>query len=53
MKENRNKIGNFGPCYMCGKVKRIAIQHDREDTEDSQGSSRLRLVCEDCAGLTD
>lgn len=38
---------------MCGKDKKIAIQHDREETENSQGASRLRLICEDCVGLND
>jgi hypothetical protein len=46
-----NMIGKTGSCYICGKAKRIAIQHDRQITEYAEGPSRL--ICEDCAGLND
>jgi len=46
-------IGKVGTCYICDKTKRIAIQHDREETENSESPSHLRLICEDCAGLND
>ena len=46
-------IGKVGTCYMCGKAKRIAIQHNRDITENSHGPSGLRLICEDCAGLNE
>ena len=46
-----NKIGKIGTCYICGKAKRIAIQHSRQITEYAEGPSRL--ICEQCAGLDD
>ena len=46
-------FGKVGTCYMCGKVKKIAIQHQSDKTENSQGPSQSRLICEDCAGLND
>jgi hypothetical protein len=47
----KNKIGKTGTCYMCGKAKRIAIQHSGQTTEYAEGP--LRLICEDCSGLND
>lgn len=46
-------VGNVGTCYMCGKVKKIAIQHQSDKTENSESPSHFRLICEDCAGLND
>jgi hypothetical protein len=46
-----NRIGKIGTCYICGKAKRIAIQHSKQITEYAEGPSRL--ICEDCAGLND
>jgi hypothetical protein len=46
-----NMIGKIGTCYICGKAKRIAIQHSRQITEYAEGASRL--ICEECAGLND
>jgi len=46
-----NKIGKTGTCYICGKSKRIAIQHSSQTTEYAEGP--LRLICEDCSGLND
>jgi hypothetical protein len=46
-----NMIGRIGTCYMCGKAKIIAIQHNKQITEYAEGA--LRLICEDCAGLND
>jgi hypothetical protein len=46
-----NMIGRIGTCYICGKSKRIAIQHSGQITEYAEGP--LRLICEDCAGLND
>jgi len=46
-----NMIGKVGTCYICGKAKRIAIQHTRQKSEYAEGPSRL--ICEDCAGLND
>jgi len=46
-----NKIGKVGICYICGRAKRIAIQHSSQKTEYAEGP--LRLICEDCAGLND
>jgi hypothetical protein len=44
-------IGKIGTCYICGKAKRIAIQHSNPITEYAEGPSRL--ICEECAGLND
>ena len=44
-------IGKIGTCYICGKAKRIAIQHINQITEYAEGPSRL--ICEECAGLND
>jgi hypothetical protein len=44
-------IGKIGTCYICGKAKRIAIQHSRQITEHAEGPSRL--ICEECSGLND
>ena len=46
-----NMIGKIGTCYMCGKAKRIAIQHSSKITEYSKSPSRL--ICEECSGLND
>ena len=46
-----NMIGKVGTCYICGKAKRIAIQHTRQKSEYAEGPSRL--ICEDYAGLND
>jgi hypothetical protein len=46
-----NMIGKTGICYICGKAKTIAIQHDKQITEYAEGHSRL--ICEECAGLND
>jgi heterodisulfide reductase subunit B len=40
-----NMIGKIGTCYMCGKDKIIAIQHNKQITEYAEGP--LRLICEE------
>ena len=51
LKAIENMIGKIGTCYICGKFKRIAIQHSRQITEYAEGPSRL--ISEECAGLND
>ena len=46
-----NMIGKIGICYICGKRKRIAIQHSSKITEYAESPSRL--ICEECSGLND